>query len=107
MKNINDFIGGWFVGDFSPSLFKTNQFEVAYKKYKAGDFEKKHLHKIAIEFTLIIEGEVMMNNVKYSEGDIITIKPNESTDFRAITNTKTVVVKTPSISNDKYILDND
>lgn len=107
MKSINDFIGGWFVGDFSPSLLKTNQFEVAYKKYKAGDFEKKHFHKIATEFTLIIEGEVLMNNVKYCEGDIIIVKPNESTDFRAITNTKTVVVKTPSISNDKYILDND
>ena len=35
--------------------------------------------------------------------DIITIQPNESTDFKCITDVVTVVIKRPSSNNDKYI----
>jgi hypothetical protein len=57
---------------------------------------------LAEEFTIIVSGEVLMNNVKYSENDIIKINKNETTDFKAITDVITVVVKVPSSKNDKY-----
>ena len=41
--NLNEMIGGWFIGDFEPSAWKTDLFEVAVKEYKAGDKEQKHL----------------------------------------------------------------
>ena len=44
-----------------------------------------------------------MNGTKYAKDDIITIQPNESTDFKCITDVVTVVIKTPSENNDKYI----
>ena len=53
--NLKDMIGGWFIGDFDPSVWKTSAFEVAVKEYKSGD-------------------------------------------------TITVVVKRPSVAEDKYIL---
>ncbi len=96
--------GGWFIGLFEPSLLATNQFEVAVKKYKAGDKEKKHFHKLATEFTVILDGSVIMNGLEYKDGDIIEIEKNEATDFEAITDVTTVVVKTPSVANDKYIV---
>jgi hypothetical protein len=102
--NINDFIGGWFIGNFTPSLLQTSAFEVAIKKYKKGDYEKTHLHKIAKEFTVIVTGVVKMNNVIYNEGEIVIINENVATDFEAITDTITLVVKTPSVTNDKYII---
>jgi len=103
ITNLNEFFKGWFVGNFEPTLNKTEDFEVAIKRYKAGDYEEKHHHKIATEITVIVEGEVEMNGLKYTKDDIITIQPNESTDFKCITDVVTVVVKTPSINNDKYI----
>ena len=103
MYNIKDFKGGWFIGNFEPTLLKTSDFEVAYKSYSKGQCEMRHLHKIAIEYTLIIEGEVLMNNIEYYDGDIIIIKPNQSTDFKALKDTKTLVVKLPSIPDDKYL----
>ena len=103
ITNLNEFFKGWFVGNFEPTLNTTEDFEVAVKRYKAGDYEEKHHHKIATEITVIVEGEVEMNGVKYVKDDIITIQPNESTDFKCITDVVTVVVKTPSINNDKYI----
>ena len=101
--NLKDFTKGWIVGNFNPTLLDTNDFEVAIKRYNAGDYEQTHHHKIATEITVIVEGEVEMNGVKYVKDDIITIQPNESTDFKCITDVVTVVIKTPSANNDKYI----
>ena len=101
--NLNNFIKGWIVGNFNPTLLDTNNFEVAIKRYKAGDYEESHHHKIATEITVIVEGEVEMNGTKYIKDDIITIQANESTDFKCITDVVTVVIKTPSANNDKYI----
>ncbi|MFL5740271.1 MAG: cupin domain-containing protein [Flavisolibacter sp.] len=101
---LKDFTGGWFVGDFDPSLVKTGDFEVAVKNYKAGAKEKKHYHKIAVEYTLIASGKVHMNGKEFEAGCIIRIDPGEATDFEAITDTTTVVVKLPSVKNDKYLV---
>jgi hypothetical protein len=100
---LKDFIRGWFVGNFSPTLIKTNDVEVGIKKYKAGDYEAAHHHKIATEITAIVFGEVEMNGVKYVADDIIVIDPNDSSDFKCLTDVVTVVVKYPGANNDKYI----
>ena len=104
---LKDMHSGWFIGNFQPSVFKTNDVEVAIKKYREGDYENAHYHKLATEYTVIVSGTVKMNNEIYSEGDVIVIEPYESTDFRAITDVITTVVKLPGANNDKYLLNND
>ncbi|ARJ56394.1 hypothetical protein [Campylobacter cuniculorum] len=100
---LDDMIRGWFIGDFNPSVFNTEAVEVGVKRYKKGDYEQRHHHRIATEITAIIEGKVLMNDKIYSKGDIIVIEPNESTDFKALENTINVVVKLPCAKNDKYL----
>lgn len=95
-------IKGWFIGNFEPSLYKTNDVEVGIKKYNAGDCENYHYHKIATEFTVIVSGTVEMNGIQYCENDIIKIVPEVSTNFKALTDVITVVVKLPGANNDKY-----
>lgn len=103
--NLNDMVGGWFVGDFEPSAFKTENFEVAIKKYKKNDYEKKHVHYKADELTVIVTGKVKMNGIEYSSNDIIYINAGEPTDFEVLSEEViTVVVKTKSIKNDKFII---
>ena len=102
--NLNDLKGGWFAGDFDPTLYKTGDFEVAVKQYKKGDYEKKHFHKIATEFTVIVYGEVEMNKMKYTAGQIVKIVPGEATDFFVLSDIAiTTVLKVPSVPNDKYV----
>ena len=101
--SLADFQGGWFLGDFTPTLFETSEFEVAIKYYRAGDAEPSHLHKVATEWTVITSGEVEMNGIRHVQGDIIELKPGEASDFRAITDTVTTVVKIPSVKGDKYL----
>ena len=104
VAKLDDMFKGWFIGNFEPSLCKTNDVEVAVKKYNKGDYEKKHYHKIATEYTLIISGRLRMNNREYQVGDIIIIEPNESTDFECLEDdTINVVVKLPGANNDKYL----
>ena len=100
--NLNKMIGGWFIGNFEPSIHKTTDFEVGIKNYKKGECVEKHYHKIALEYTIIIEGEAIMNGIQYNAGEVIKVEPFEVSDFKAITDVKSVVVKIPSVINDKY-----
>jgi quercetin dioxygenase-like cupin family protein len=100
---LDDMTKGWFIGAFEPTLFSTNDVEVGVKNYKAGDYEAAHYHKVATEFTVIISGTVEMSGRNYTKGDILKINPGVATDFKAVTDVTTVVVKVPGASNDKYI----
>ena len=102
-SNLSQMVKGWFVGGFSPSVFDSQNCEVAVKHYKAGDFEEKHFHKIATEITVVISGQIRMMNRVWGAGDIIILDPNEATDFEALTDCVNVVVKIPGAPNDKYL----
>lgn len=105
MKRISlkDFKRGWVVGNFEPSLLKTNDIEVAIQSYKAGDEELRHYHKIGTEISFIVLGSASFNNQILNEGEGIIIYPNESNKFKALDNCKVLVIKYPSISNDKFL----
>lgn len=103
VSKIGDMFKGWFVGNFEPSLFKTDDVEVAVKEYKAGDKEEKHYHKVATEITVVMRGKVLMNGIEYNSGDVILIEPGEATDFEVIDDTITTVVKVPCVKGDKYL----
>lgn len=103
MANLNEMVRGWFVGDFHPTAFQTDACEVGVKSYKAGDSEERHYHKVATEITLIQSGRVRMNGIEHQSGAIIVIPPFESTDFQALEDTVTVVVKVPGAKDDKFL----
>ena len=100
---LEDFKKGWFIGDFNDTIHKTNQFEVAVKYYYCGEKDIKHFHKIATEFTVIVFGKVRMNGITYYKGDILKIEPYFETDFEALEETCTAVIKIPGVLDDKYL----
>jgi hypothetical protein len=99
---LSDMKAGWFVGDFLPTCYRLSECEVACKYYKKGDSEERHVHKVATEITVIASGHVVMNDVEYGKGDIILLEPGESADFHVLEDAITVVVKMPSLKDDKY-----
>ena len=100
--HLRNMVKGWFVGNFEPTVFRTNAYEVGIKYYVKGDKDAAHFHKIATEITVIQSGRVLMNGVEYQAGDIIVIEPGNATDFVVLEDTVTVVVKVPGAQNDKY-----
>lgn len=103
IHNINDFVRGWFIGGFEPTLFKTTDVEVAVQYFEKGDKEASHCHKIATEITMIVSGKAKMKEYILEAGDILRIEPGEYTDFEALENTITTVIKLPGVLNDKYL----
>ena len=100
---LKDMAKGWFVGNFDPTLHKTEEFEVAVKEYGQGESEEYHHHKVAQEITVVVTGEVEMNDEKFVRGDIIVLDPNEGTSFTALTDAVITVVKVPCAKGDKYL----
>ncbi len=96
-------VRGWFIGDFEPSILRNVDCEVAVRRYDAGDIEALHHHRVASEITVIISGEVEMLGRRWTEGDVVLVEPGEATAFRALSRAVCVVVKTPSVVDDKYL----
>jgi hypothetical protein len=100
---LDHFTKGWFVGRFEPTLLPTDDVEVAIKHYSAGDYEAAHHHKVAVELTAVVVGRVRMSGEEVGPGEIVRIAPGQSTDFTALTDATTVVVKLPCVRDDKYV----
>ncbi len=102
---LDEFTRGWFVGNFSPTLAVSDDVEIAVQRYQAGAHEPRHVHKIATELTLVVVGRARMNGEDVNVGEIIRIPPGTATDFEAITDVTTVVVKLPCVKGDKFLCD--
>ena len=94
--------GGWFVGDFVPTTLRSEECEVACKRYTAGDTEERHVHKVATEITLVVSGRVRMNGVECAANTIVLLEPGVSSDFQALEDAVIIAVKLPSVKGDKY-----
>ncbi len=102
IAHIDEMTKGWFVGNFFPTLYPSQEVEVAVKYYRAGDHEKKHSHRVATEITAVVSGEVLMAGYRLGPGEIIVLEPGDITDFTALTDCATTVVKLPCVAGDKY-----
>jgi mannose-6-phosphate isomerase-like protein (cupin superfamily) len=103
INRLDEMVRGWFVGGFEPNVYETTDVEIAIQQFNAGDKEPSHCHKIATEITVIVSGRAEMKGNVYEAGRIITISPGEYTDFHALEDTVTAVVKIPGALNDKYL----
>ncbi len=99
-----DMKGGWFVGDFEPTAYKTKDFEVSYKTHPKGEIWDNHYHKIATEINYLIRGKMKLSGTTLEEGDIFILHPGEIAIPEFLTDCELVVVKTPSVKGDKYIV---
>ncbi|NBO22131.1 hypothetical protein EBU94_02160 [bacterium] len=102
ISKIDDYVRGWYVGDFQPSCYRTSHFEVGLNSHRQNEKWPIHFHKISTEINLLIEGEMTINGKKIESGDIFILEPNEIADPVFLTDCKILVVKTPSVKNDKY-----
>lgn len=101
---LDNFTNGWFVGNFDPSIFITDQFEVSVKYFQKGDREPLHKQIVATELTAVISGIIQMNSKEFSKGAIIEIEPGEPCEFLSVTDSALVCLKFPSIPNDKIVV---
>ena len=97
-------MGGWFIGNFEPSAYKTDQFEVCYKHHLKGEKWDTHYHKEGTEINYLVNGKMIIQNKELNTGDIFILKPYEIADPIFVEDCTVLIVKTPSVSGDKYII---
>jgi quercetin dioxygenase-like cupin family protein len=101
-RKLTEMKRGWFIGDFDPSILRTDQFEVGLLTHKKGEHWAKHYHAIATEYNLLISGEMTIHNEKLIPGDIFIIEPDEVVDPTFQEDSVVVCIKIPSLTTDKY-----
>ena len=104
-SHITKFKGGWFIGDFEPSLLKTKDFEVSIKIHLKDEVWDKHTHKVATEYNYVVSGLVEIDGAQYGTGDIFIVPPNFIMNPTFLDDCTIVCIKTPSVKGDKYICD--
>lgn len=102
---LSDMKSGWYVGNFEPSAFKTEQFEVNYRTHKAGEQWEHHYHEEITEVNLLVSGEMIMQGKRLKAGDIFVVEPYEVADPQFIMDCTVVCVKTPSVVGDKVVFE--
>ena len=96
---------GWFIGNFEPSVFKNEHFEVAHHRHPAGYKTPLHTHKIAQELTYILNGKLSIRGQILSKGQMFLYEPLEIADAEILEDVELIVVKWPSVPSDKYYVD--
>jgi hypothetical protein len=97
---------GWFVGHFDKAVHQTNLLDAGHQFCPAGDYHKPHYHKIATEINLITQGRARINGEIYTAGMGVIFYPGEVAECEYLEDTWTMVIKIPSVPDDKYFYGN-
>lgn len=100
----DDMVGGWFVGNFEPTVYKTKEFEVCYKQHCKGEKWPSHYHN-GIEINYLIHGRMYVNDAFVCAGDVFVLDSGEVVRPEFLDDCELIVVKVPSDPNDKYIVE--
>ena len=102
VENITNYKRGWFIGNFEPSILKTEGFEVGILNHKKGEDWPAHYHAQATEYNVLLEGSMKIGGHLINEGDIFVIHTYEIAEPEFLTDCRILVVKTPSVIGDKF-----
>ena len=100
---LDEFWGGWFIGNFNPAIVNSNDFEVCVKNFREGDSEPTHYQMTAWEITVVVTGRCRIGEQELGPGDIIFIEPLEPAGFVALSDCSVVAIKSPSLPADKIL----
>jgi hypothetical protein len=93
--------GGWFIGDFEPSVWRTSAYEVGYKHHAAGEPWPAHYHEHCDEITFLLEGTMQICGETLTGPVIFELARMEVADPLFVTDCKVFVIKAPSVPGDK------
>ncbi len=106
--HVKNYKGGWIMGQFlDHPLLHNDVAEIGWKKFPEDYSEPPHYHKKASELSIVIKGRMLIKEGKnihtLKKGDFIFLLKNTwIQDYCIKKGTEVIVIKTPSIPNDKY-----
>lgn len=104
VSNLADYWRGWFLGNFEPTVLKTEQFEVGILTHNKGEQWPAHIHQKSTEYNVLLEGKMRVNGRIINKNDVFIIEKNEIAQPIFDEDCRILVIKVPSIPNDKIIV---
>ena len=101
---ISDMNRGWMIGNFEPSLLKTDLFEVGVLLHPKGHLWPAHYHLVATEYNLLISGSMNVCGEELRAGDTFIIEPGEIAEPTFYEDCTIMCVKVPGTAGDKYLV---
>jgi hypothetical protein len=102
---LENFVNGWFIGNFEPSLLKDSGVEIAVMNTKKGVGSLNfHYHEHCIEINVLIKGKMKCNNKLIEENDIFVFNPNVPSVYEYLEDCTFVVYKNKPSNFDKVIM---
>lgn len=103
-SKLSDFKRGWLIGDFTPSLIRTKDFEIGILTHKTGEKWPYHIHQFQDEFNYLITGHMSVNDLEYFSGDNFLLERCHLAVPLFFSDCKLICIKFPSIPADKKIM---
>jgi dTDP-glucose pyrophosphorylase len=100
----DEFVRGWFIGNFEPNSFKTQLFEVGVLYHQKGERWAYHYHKEITETNILLEGSMIINEKHITQGMQFIFHPNEISCPIFLDDCRVLCIKVPSIVDDKHII---
>jgi quercetin dioxygenase-like cupin family protein len=102
ITKIADYMRGWFIGDFEPTVLRTKDFEVGVLSHHKGEHWASHYHKDSVEYNVLISGKMIIRGQELNSGDVFVFEKGEIADPVFLEDCTVVCVKVPSIPSDKF-----
>lgn len=102
VTKLSDYIRGWFIGDFKPTVLRTEDFEVGVLTHKKDEKWPAHYHKQSIEYNVLVSGKMIVQGKELNSGDVFVFDKGEIADPVFVEECTIVCVKVPSIPSDKF-----
>jgi len=105
LYKLSDMHRGWLIGNFEPSILKTEGFEVGVLHHPKGEVWPEHYHKVATEYNILLSGSMNVCDTELKSGDIFVIEPMEVASPTFHEDCTILCIKIPSSPSDKYIVE--
>jgi len=102
ITKITDYVRGWFIGDFEPTVLRTKDFEVGVLTHYKGEKWPSHYHKDSIEYNVLVSGKMTVQGKELNSGDVFVFEKGEIADPVFLENCIIVCAKVPSLPQDKF-----
>ena len=102
ITKLKDYVRGWIIGDFEPTILRTKDFEVGVLTHLKGEKWPVHYHKESIEYNVLVEGRMTVQNIELNTGDVFVFDKGEVADPVFHEDCTVVCVKVPSLPSDKF-----
>lgn len=101
-ENIENMKLGYFLGNFSPAIFNSENVEMAIKSYNFGNYEGGYYRKTDTEIFVVLLGKVEFNGKVLSKGGMIRYEPREVKHVFPVEDSQCLVVRFPGTKRDLH-----